>query len=71
MNIDLTGVEIGLILVGLLYSLKPNIFQRGVWKRTGIIQRILGPEKYLVFMRGLGIFLIMIGLLFSLLNTFI
>jgi hypothetical protein len=59
------GVGIGLIIIGLIYWLKPNIFQRWFWKRTDILQRILGPEKYLVFINGFGICLTVVGIILS------
>ncbi len=51
-----------LLIFGIIYLVKPNIFQRWFWKRTDIFQQILGPEKYLVFMRILGGVFIVAGL---------
>jgi hypothetical protein len=52
---------IALILIGLLYTLKPDIFRRGIWKQTSIAQRLLSPTGYIKYMQGFGISLILIG----------
>ncbi|HEV2383271.1 MAG TPA: hypothetical protein VG206_26185 [Terriglobia bacterium] len=46
----------GIVLVafGILYLVKPDIFQRWFWRRTAISQRLLTPEKNKVYMRILG-----------------
>lgn len=67
MYINLPVIGIILIIIGLIYYFKPNIFQRWFWKKTNILQKTLGPKKYLIFMKYLGICLIIIGIiLFSL-----
>jgi hypothetical protein len=43
---------------GVLLTLKPNIFVRGIWKHTDIAQRLLSPNAYLVFVRCVGTFFI-------------
>jgi uncharacterized protein YjeT (DUF2065 family) len=53
-----------LIVVGVIYLLKPDIFRRGIWKRTSIAQRTLSPEGYLKYMRWVGVVTIVIGILF-------
>jgi len=52
---------IALIVVGLVYTLKPDLFRRGIWKQTSIAQRALSPTGYIRYMRGFGIVLIVIG----------
>jgi hypothetical protein len=42
-RIDLIGAFI-LIAWGGLLVLKPNLFVRGIWKRTDIAQRLLSPK---------------------------
>jgi len=54
----------GLIIVGVIYILKPDIFRRGIWKHTSIAQRTLSPEGYRRFMRWIGVISIALGLLF-------
>ena len=50
----MTTWGLALVVCGIVYLVKPNIFQRWFWKRTDIFQQIFTPEKYLVFMRVLG-----------------
>jgi hypothetical protein len=57
-------VGIVLISFGVLYQIKPNIFKRWFWKKTSIAQRLLGPEAYVKYMRGLGILYILGGVAF-------
>jgi hypothetical protein len=54
----------GLVLtaVGVLYLIKPDIFRRGIWRRTDIAQRNLSPEGYLKYMRGVGVVHVIAGL---------
>ena len=47
---------------GVLLTLKPNIFVRGIWKETDIAQRLLSPKNYLIYTRCVGIFFILSGL---------
>ncbi len=51
-----------LIGCGVLYLIKPDIFQRWFWKRTAISQRLLTPEQNKVYMRVLGCAFIVIGI---------
>ena len=50
-----------LIAFGILYLIKPDIFQRGFWKKTAISQRLLTPEQNKVYMRILGVVFIVVG----------
>jgi hypothetical protein len=52
---------IALMIVGLVYVLKPDLFRRGLWKRTSVAQRLLSPTGYIRYMRGFGIVQIVIG----------
>jgi len=54
---------IGLIICGVIYLAKPDIFRRGIWTRTSIAQRMLSPAGYIKYMRGFGAALIAIGLI--------
>ena len=49
-------LRLGIILVafGILYLIKPDIYRRGFWKQTDILQRKLSPERYKQFMRWFG-----------------
>ncbi len=51
-----------LIAAGVLYLIKPNIFQRWFWKRTALSQRMLTPEQNKVYMRILGVVFIVVGI---------
>jgi hypothetical protein len=53
-----------LLVVGVIYILKPDIFRRGIWKHTSIAQRTLSPEGYLKYMRWVGVITIGLGILF-------
>lgn len=50
-----------LIALGLIYVVKPNLFNRWFWKKTSIAQQKMSPIAYLRYMRILGIFLTAIG----------
>lgn len=52
-----------LIVCGIVYLLKPDIFQRWFWKRTAISQRIMTPEQNKVYMRILGVIFIVVGVI--------
>jgi len=54
-----TGIM--LIMFGVLYLIKPDIFQRWFWKKTAISQRLLSPEQNMVYMRILGLAFIVTG----------
>jgi uncharacterized protein YjeT (DUF2065 family) len=52
---------LSLIVVGVIYLVKPDIFRRWIWTKTSIAQRALSPANYLRYMRGLGIIFIIVG----------
>ncbi len=56
---------LGLILLvfGIIYLIKPDIFKRWFWKKTDIFQKIFNENQYLIFMRILGSLLIIFGLI--------
>ena len=54
---------IALVLIGLVYVVKPDIFRRWFWRETSALQRSLSPNNYLRFMRVFGVILIIIGVL--------
>ena len=51
------------VAVGVFYIAKPNIFRRGLWLKTGIAERSLTPEAYVKYMRGVGVFHILLGII--------
>lgn len=55
----LTGII--LIVLGVLYLIKPDIYNRGIWKRTSVTQNNLSAKKYVIYMRVLGVILIVLG----------
>ena len=59
-RIDLIGAFI-LIVWGGILVLKPNLFVRGIWKRTDIAQWLLSPKGYVVYTRTLGLLFILAG----------
>ena len=54
---------------GVMLALKPNIFVRGIWKKTAIAQRLLSPKNYLIYTRCVGIFFILAGLVWLFLQS--
>jgi len=52
-----------LILFGIIYIIKPSIFRRGIWMKTSIAIKTMSPEKYNRYMRSLGMFLIILGVI--------
>jgi uncharacterized protein YjeT (DUF2065 family) len=57
-----------LVVVGIIYILKPDIFRRGIWKKTSIAQRKLSPEGYLRYMRWVGVITLALGVVFLVLG---
>jgi hypothetical protein len=51
-----------LIAVGILYLREPDLFRRGIWMKTGIAERNLSPEGYIKYMRGVGVFNLVLGI---------
>jgi hypothetical protein len=52
-----------LIALGVVYIARPNMFRRGHWMRTGIAERNLRPEAYIKYMRGVGMFHVLVGII--------
>jgi hypothetical protein len=63
-------LRIGIILLcfGALYVIKPDIYRRGIWKRTDIAQRKLTPAQYTRYMRLLGVGFILAGIVLVILS---
>ena len=62
MHVYATFAGLFLIAYGILLLRKPNLFRRGIWMKTGIAQRNLSPEGYIKYMRGVGVFNIVLGI---------
>ena len=60
MKNDYLGVI--LIVGGIIYIVKPNIFRVGIWKKTSIPQQTFTPRNYNIFMRILGVIVIILGI---------
>ena len=58
-----------LIVCGILYLIKPDIFRRGFWRRTAISQRLLTPEQNKVYMRILGGVFIVVGIILVVISS--
>jgi hypothetical protein len=59
----MTFAGLALTAIGVLYLVKPDIFRRGIWRKTDIAQRNLSPEGYLKYMRGVGVVHVIAGLI--------
>jgi len=53
----------GIIMIvgGVLYILRPNLFRLGLWRKTALSQQIFTPKQYVIYMRILGSIAILIG----------
>ena len=56
-----------LIVFGLAYVARPDIYRRGIWLKTSVAIRLLSEPNYRRYMRGLGVVMILggIGLIVS------
>jgi hypothetical protein len=59
---DIMIIGVMLVILGIVYQVKPDLFKRWFWKKTSIAQRMLSPEAYIKYMKGLGWFYIIGGL---------
>ena len=57
------AVGIALILLGLVYLRWPGLFRRWFWLKTSIAIRVMSEEAHRGYMRALGVFLIVVGIL--------
>jgi len=62
MPFDSPFFGVGLIVAGIIYLIKPDIFQRWWWKRTAISQKVMTPEQNKFYMRVLGLVFIIAGI---------
>jgi predicted membrane protein len=55
----------GLVFIafGILYLAKPDIFSKGIWKKTSIAVKTKSPEEYKNYMKLVAIIFIIIGIL--------
>lgn len=59
-----------LVILGILYIAKPDIFQRGFWKSIDISRQLSSPEKHSEFVKRFGGILIVIGLIIFIVGMF-
>jgi len=59
-----------LVLLGILYVAKPDIFQQGFWKSIDISRRFSTPEKHSGFVKRFGGILIVVGLIVFIIGMF-
>jgi hypothetical protein len=50
-----------LIVFGVVYLKRPDIFRRGIWMKTSIAIRTLSEVEHLRYMRRLGLVFILLG----------
>lgn len=62
-------MAIALIVLGMIYFVRPNLFRRGIWLKTSVAVRTLSPKGYIRYMRGLGIMLMIVGIVLFILGT--
>jgi uncharacterized protein YjeT (DUF2065 family) len=55
------AVGILLMIFGVVYIIKPDIYRRWFWKKTDIMQRKLTPKQYVRMMRITGVVFILLG----------
>lgn len=54
-------VAVVLMVCGLLYIVKPDLWRGGSRLGTDIAKRNLSPARYMQYMRGLGFFFFVLG----------
>jgi hypothetical protein len=59
----MTRISIILLVFGVIYVIKPDIYRRWIWKETDIMQKKLSPEQYRKVMRITGIVFLLAGAL--------
>ena len=58
------GFGIFLIVLGVIYIIKPGIFKRWFWKKTDIAQQVFSEKNYRIYMRVIGAIAIFAGVYF-------
>jgi hypothetical protein len=56
-------ISILLIVFGIIYLIKPDIFRRGIWRKTAVTQQVFSEKNYLIYMRVLGAVFIAAGII--------
>jgi uncharacterized protein YjeT (DUF2065 family) len=59
----MTRISIILIVFGIIYVIKPDIYRRWIWKETDTMQKRLSPKQYIKVMRITGVVFILAGTL--------
>jgi hypothetical protein len=60
---------IGLIVVGVVYLLRPHLFQQLLWPDIPVEHRLFTPEQNEQYMRGLGACCVLAGLMMAVLPS--
>jgi hypothetical protein len=50
----MSGTALILLIFGIVYLVKPDIYRRWLWRTTDIAQQKLNKENYIMYMRILG-----------------
>ncbi len=71
-TVALILVAIGVLLVvwGILYIVKPDLFERGFWRSIDISRQFSSPEKRSGFLKTFGTILIVIGAVLFVIGMF-
>jgi uncharacterized protein YjeT (DUF2065 family) len=56
-------ISVILVIFGVIYVIKPDIFRRGIWRKTAVTQQIFSEKNYLIYMRVLGVVAIVAGII--------
>ena len=57
----------GLVVMGVIYLIRPHMFQQVLWPHIPVEHRLLTPEQNEQYMRGLGACCVVAGLIFAVL----
>jgi len=52
---------LGLMVLGVLYLRRPDVYRRGLWLKTSLAIRLLSEDNYRRYMRGLGVVCVIAG----------
>jgi hypothetical protein len=54
-------VGVVLVVSGISYLRRPDMFRRGIWLKTSTAVRAMSPETYVKYIRGLGHLFVALG----------
>jgi len=52
---------LGLMVLGVLYLWRPDVYRRGLWLKTSLAIRLLSEDNYRRDMKGLGVVCVIAG----------